>query len=219
MGQRPQMRFPAISRLGGAGNNLIQNGTVQRRIADRYQLKETSPVPTLAPEIQAVTIVDDLTIFDREDTGVIASIGLTQAAVIGQNAKFEVFNPSSSNTLVRMIRMIVSHGDASAIGHFIAGLRTGSLGSGISTPVWNSRLSAVVGGQPSGNVVAGQFSQVGVSGASQMFSWWQQAFTVPSMFDLNGVVVPPGAAFVVQNQQQFMASDCILIWSEESLAR
>lgn len=205
----------------GASENLIQNGTVQRRIADRYQLKEFSPTPTLAPEIQAVTIVDDLTVYDREDTGIIASIALSQAAVIGQLAKFEVFNPLDSQVLVRMKRAFLSHQDGSFAAHFEAGIRLGSLGSTLGAPAWNSR-QAPLSVPPFfvfGTAVGGFFSQVGASTVAPMLRWWQQPFVTPFVLELDGVVLTPGTAFVVQNLQGNMTVDCSFEWFEESLKR
>jgi hypothetical protein len=216
----PQLRFPGRNRIG-ASENLIQNGTVQRRIADRYQLKESSPVPTLAPEIQAVTIVDDLTIYDREDTGVIASIGLSHAGTVGQLGKFEVFNPLLSDVLVRLKRVLLSCSDNAKVAHFECGLRLGSLGSTLSAPAWNTRqpASTVPPFFVAGGAVGGVFSQVGASTVAQMVRFWLQPFTSTIDLDVSGVVLVPGMAFVVQNLTAFMDADCTLEWFEESLRR
>lgn len=196
--------------------NQIQNGTLNRRIADFLQMKEPAPIPTLATELQPVLIAGDLRLADREDTLLVCHGLGGVAAVVGQQGTHEVRNPPGSGVLCKMRDVFVSVDGTLALYDFIMGITPNQITAlaGFSAVV-NSRAPT-----PSTAVKTGSIVQIPPTpGSTLIGNWFIQNFTPGLLFDLEGVVLPPGFSLIVACQTLNAASRVTWRWTEESLVR
>lgn len=198
--------------------NLIQRGDLQERLAKVLRIYgETSPAPTLAPEVQAVVILEELTSqslainpISKRYTG---SVDLA-AGGAGFLANAKLDNPAASGVIIRV--------DSVRVGSILA--QTVQIGR-------TDQAIAVVGALPEishdtrGPGAAGTYTAQAINAVNCV----QFAFSIEQIaantsrdcyptFDRNGVILVPGEGFGINGltaNQQLRVS---VTWTEFTAA-
>jgi len=196
--------------------NLLQNATLNRRLADRYQMKEFSPIPSMATELQPVVIVDDLSISDREETQLVCSVGLVQPAVAAQVTIFELRNPAGSSIEIRMRRFLLSSFDTVGVGNWQWGLRAaGQFSAQPLASIWNTFSPGRFA-----TATAATGTAVGVpGGVTGLGAIAKNPFTPADVVDLEGLIIPTGFSLLLFNVLINSGGSCTFEWIEESPVR
>lgn len=215
-------RARQVAQRGGAHpksfgpTNLIQNAILNRRLADRYQMKEFAPIPTMATELQPVVVVDDMTLADREDSQILGISSFAGSSPAAQINVYQFTNPST-DILARLRYAILAHNHNSAAAQWIIGKSTNIVVSPGQGQIQNTRTPFP------GALTAcrfGYLSQIPPNpGTSLQYQFWHQPFTQPYVLDLSGSVVEPGGIFSLNNLTQNMSTSVTLAWIEEPLSR
>jgi len=189
--------------------NTIQVPDLGRKLVTRYGLREKSPTPTLAPEVQAVVLVDDLTAESdlirpriRPVSGRLAVTGATTPVVLGLQ------NPIGSGIIIHTQFATLDAIGAGIRGNFF--FNTVAAGATIGTQVYRNGL--FVGNPPAGRMIGGTTAIAG----GTIFARGAAPSTVSAVYPLD-FVLAPGQVIQWQSESVTLTVpvDCGFVWTEE----
>lgn len=192
-------------------NNQINRTEYQRQLARAFVLREGSPAPQLAPDIQPVVMVEDLSKPGPHSRETIrrCSTFTPVAAVAAQLSGVQLFNPVGSGILACLDWVVVSKRTAGAQ-PFIANLensQVGVAGSALLRQFWDTRLA----GRPRAEQSAYNNAASQVTGASGIFM-------VPSAdrvaLDTTGIILSEGWGLVLESANLNVDFDVMWVWRE-----
>jgi len=199
--------------------NQIQNPLLNRRLADRLQLKESAPIPTVATELQPVVIVDDLTKAENPETGIEAAMFGGIGAAAGQTNVAQLFNRVGSNRLIKPRWIKVSHDSATLVSSiFIVLSITEEAGSANVGTILNPSTTAPPNLGPRASASTFYGARVpGYPGGAQLDNYYLPPFTLPAITDCEGIVLPPGYGISVYTFELQRDMETTFRWREEPI--
>lgn len=166
--------------------NAINDADVQQSLTRAFGLRDRVPVPTLAPELQAVVLAADLTISPPFDRKRIAA-GATTLTSGGASAAFvQLRNPATSGVVARVTEIWSSSTVAQEFVYTIAPITAGAV---VASGTW---INSALPGIPACELAAG------AAVARPVF--WRQNIPLqglPVRYN-NPIILTPGFSIMVE---------------------